>query len=321
MRCLYCGKEIKEDATSSEKETCWHNKCVKKFFGTEKMPLIDVTKEKLDELANETVNKGLTVPGVQKKLSLHLSTDVEARLTIVDYPTGYILKPQTDEYEMLPEFENLAMRMAGIAGIRTVEHALIKNHGTFAYITKRIDRQIDKNQNVGMFAMEDFCQLAERLTADKYKGSYEKCAKIVKQHSSRAGLDIAELFIRIVFSFIIGNSDMHLKNFSLIENESGSRKYYLSPAYDMLPVNIILPEDTEQMALTLNGKKKRLKKFDFLSFADKCDITQSAAEKMIKKICLLEGKFQEECDKSYLTDELKEKTRNLISERIEILKN
>lgn len=321
MRCLYCGKEIKADATSSEKETCWHNKCVKKFFGTEKMPIIDVTKEKLDELANETVNKGLTVPGVQKKLSLHLSTDVEARLTIVDYPTGYILKPQTDEYEMLPEFENLAMRMAEIAGIRTVEQALIKNHGTFAYITKRIDRQIDKNQTVRMFAMEDFCQLAERLTVDKYKGSYEKCAKIVKQHSSRAGLDIAELFIRIVFSFIIGNSDMHLKNFSLIENEPGSRKYYLSPAYDMLPVNIILPEDTEQMALTLNGKKKRLKKIDFLSFADKCDITQSAAEKMIKKICMLEGKFHEECDKSYLTDELKEKTRNLISERIEILKN
>lgn len=319
MRCLYCGKEIKSGASSREKENCWHNRCVRKFFGTEELPLIDVTKERLDELANETVNKGLTIPGVQKKLSLHLSTDAEARLTIVDYPTGYILKPQTDEYEMLPEFENLAMSMAKIAGIQIVEQALIKNHGTFAYITKRADRNIDKGKIVQMYAMEDFCQLSERLTADKYKGSYEKCARIVKEHSSRKGLDTAELFVRLVFSFIIGNSDMHLKNFSLIESEPGNREYHLSPAYDMLPVNIILPEDREQMALTINGKKSRLKKSDFLAFAEKCDISSAAAEKMIRKMCSFEQKFHDECDQSYLSDELKVKTKALISERIKIL--
>lgn len=322
MRCLYCGKDINQNASFAEKENCWHNRCVKKFFGTKMMPMIDITKDKLDELANETVNKGLTVPGVQKKLSLHLSTDMEARLTIVDYPTGYILKPQTEEYEMLPEFEDLAMRMAKIAGIHTVEHGLIKNHGTFAYITKRIDRRITENGKVvKMYAMEDFCQLAERLTADKYKGSYEKCARIVRSYSSRIGIDIAELFMRIVFSFIIGNSDMHLKNFSLIESEPGNRVYYLSAAYDMLPVNIVLPEDKEQLALTLSGKKRRIKKKDFLLFAEKCDINDLAAEKMIRRLCSFEQKFHEECDKSYLSDELKVKTKILISERIEILKS
>lgn len=108
---------------------------------------------------------------------------------------------------------------------------------------------------------------------------------------------------------------------SLIESEPGNRVYYLSAAYDMLPVNIVLPEDKEQLALTLSGKKRRIKKKDFLLFAEKCDITDLAAEKMIRRLCSFEQKFHEECDKSYLSDELKEKTKILISERIEILRS
>jgi len=179
MRCLYCGKEIKDSASAHDKEHHWHSRCIKVFFGTAQMPELDISEEKLEELANSTVNKGLAIPGVQKKLSLHLSTDAESRLTIVDYPTGYILKPQTEEYDNLPEFENLAMTLAEIAGIKTVPNALIRSNGKFAYITKRVDRSITSD-DMQMYAMEDFCQLAERLTADKYKGSYEKCGRIVK---------------------------------------------------------------------------------------------------------------------------------------------
>ena len=319
MRCLCCGKEIKETASEHEKQHRWHKKCIKDFFGTSKMPMLEVSEEKLEELANNNINKGLTVPGVQKKLSLHLSTDIDARLTIVDYIAGYILKPQTEEYDNLPEFENLAMRMAELAAIKTVPNALVFNNGSYAYITKRVDRDI-KNGNVALYAMEDFCQLANRLTADKYKGSYEKCAKIVKEYSSKPGLDMAELFARIVFSFVIGNSDMHLKNFSLIETEPGNREYILSEAYDMLPVNIVLPEDKDEMALTLNGMRKRIKKQDFIALADKCDIKEIAAEKMIAKMISLKDKFLAECDKSYLPKEYKEQTKTLITERIEILK-
>lgn len=155
----------------------------------------------------------------------------------------------------MPEFEDLAMRMAEIAGIQTVPHALMKMNGKYVYITKRIDREII-GKSVSLYAMEDFCQLSNRLTIDKYKGSYENCGKIIKKYSTRLGVDISELFIRVVFSFIIGNSDMHLKNFSLKEIEPGSREFCLSKAYDMLPVNIIMPEDNEQLALTLNGKKR-----------------------------------------------------------------
>ncbi len=319
MRCLYCGKEIKDSASAHEKEHRWHSRCMKVFFGTSRMPELDISEEKLEELANSTVNKGLAVPGVQKKLSLHLSTDAESRLTIVDYPTGYILKPQTEEYDNLPEFENLAMTLAEIAGIKTVPNALIMSNGKYAYITKRVDRIINSD-DMQMYAMEDFCQLAERLTADKYKGSYEKCGRIVKDYSVRPGLDLAEMFTRIVFSFVIGNSDMHLKNFSLMEEAPGNRRFQLSAAYDMLPVNVVLPEDQEEMALTLNGKKRRLKKQDFMALADKCDINEKAAEKMIDKICSLEAKFFNACDESYLPEAYKEQTKQLIADRIERLK-
>ena len=137
MRCLCCGKTITENASTREKEWCWHKKCVKKFFHTDELPVLDITKEQLEILADETVNEGLTVPGVQKKLSLHLSTDMQSRLTIVDYPTGYILKPQTEDFENMPEYEDLAMRLIEIMGIQTVPHALIKLDHEYAYITKR----------------------------------------------------------------------------------------------------------------------------------------------------------------------------------------
>jgi len=318
MKCLCCGKLINENADIREKENGWHNKCINSFFGTSNMPIIDISEEQLEMLANDTVSKGLTVPGVQKKLSLHLSNEDDARLTIVNYPTGYILKPQTEEYDSLPEFEDLAMRLAQVVGIQTVPHALIKMNGKYAYITKRIDRSI-KEEVVSMYAMEDFCQLSSRLTQDKYKGSYEGCGRIIDKYSVQPGLDMSELFIRVVFSYIIGNSDMHLKNFSLIETEPGGRRYCLSEAYDMLPVNLIVPQDEEQLALTLNGKKRNIRKKDFQVFANTCGIPEKAAEKMMKKLCSLKEKYMEQCEQSYLSDVLKEKMKELIVDRINTL--
>ena len=315
MKCLFCGKTIKENSSDAEKENRWHAKCVKSFFGTKKMPVLDISENQLEELANSAVRQGLTVPGVQKKLSLHLSGDADARLTIVDYPTGYILKPQTEDFDSLPEFEDLAMRLAEIAGIQTVPHALINLNGKYAYITRRIDRNIKKDI-VNLYAMEDFCQLSNRLTHDKYRGSYENCGKIIKKYSSRPGLDLSELFLRVVFSFIIGNSDMHLKNFSLRESEPASRNFTLSRAYDLLPVNIIMPEDDEQLALTLNGKKRNIRRKDFIIFAENCNISEKSANAMLNKLCLLRDDYLMHCDQSYLSDELKLKTKDLIVQRI-----
>lgn len=318
MKCLCCGKTITNNASGSEKEWCWHKRCVRNFFQTEELPALDITKEKLEVLANETVNEGLTVPGVQKKLSLHLSSDLNTRLTIVDYPTGYILKPQAEEFENMPEFEDLAMRLAEIMGIRTVPHALIKMNDEYAYITKRIDREITE-KTVKLYAMEDFCQLSYRLTQDKYKGSYENCGRIIKRYSVMPGLDLTELFLRVVGSFVMGNSDMHLKNFSLKETEPGNRKFQLSEAYDMLPVNVIMPEDKEQLALTINGKKRNIHRKEFRLLAESCGISLNAAEHMIKKICSLEEKLLKQVDEAYLSEVQRGQMKEIISKRIKIL--
>ena len=318
MKCLCCGKTINQNAAESEKKWQWHKKCVVNFFHTKEMPVLDITKEQLEFLVNETVNEGLTVPGVQKKLSLHLSSDIDARLTIVDYPTGYILKPQTEEFENMPEFEDLAMRLAEIMWIQTVPHALIKMNGEYAYITKRIDRETTEKET-RLYAMEDFCQLSCRLTQDKYKGSYEQCGRLIKKYSTTPGLDMSELFLRVAGSFVMGNSDMHLKNFSLKETEPGNRKFQLSKAYDMLPVNIIMPEDKEQLALTINGKKRNIHKKEFRLLAEACGIPSNAAEHMLKKICSKKDKFLKQIEEAYLSEEQKENVKELISERIEIL--
>lgn len=314
MNCLCCGKPLR-----TPDETGWHKACIKHFFGTTKLPEIEIDDKTLNLLATETTNKGFTVPGVQKKLSLHLVSDSrKPRLTLVNYPTGYILKPQVAEFEALPESEQLIMTMADMAGISTVPHALIKGDAGLAYITKRVDRNLTDDK-IEMLAMEDFCQLDLRLTEDKYRGSYERCAKIIKQYSSRVGIDMAEFYIRLVFCFIVGNSDMHLKNFSLIETAEGSGEYVLSPAYDLLPVNANMPADKEQFALAMNGKKMNIRKGDFLKFADTCGIARQTAEKLIENLVKLTPKWIAMCEKSLLTDKLKDRLKKIITERTEVL--
>ena len=316
MKCLCCNKIIADNASDNEKINGWHIKCVKQFFGTSKFPMIDISSKNLVEIARESTNKGFTVPGVQKKLSLRFEGGAKPRLTLSNYPAGYILKPQTEEYEALPEAEFLVMSMAKITGIKTVLFALVKLDNGYAYITKRIDREGEN-----MLAMEDFCQLDERLTQDKYKGSYERCAKLIDKYSKQRGFDMSELFLRLVFSFVVGNSDMHLKNFSLIEDGADSQKYMLSSAYDLLPVNAILPEDDEQFALTINGKKRNIHKKDFLLFAENVGIPALAAKKIIADVASLEDTYISMCKDSYLPKHLKAAFIKIIISRISVLRS
>ena len=302
MNCLCCGRQLK----NVDEEKCgWHNSCIRKFFGTKVLPNIEIDDESIEKMVNESTGKGLTVPGVQKKLSLHLFSNKNApRLTLVNYPTGYILKPQVREFTNLPESEHLVMSMAEVCGIKTVPHGLLNMNGTYSYITRRVDRMFGKD-SMKMLAMEDFCQLDMRLTADKYKGSYERCGKIIAKYSSQIMLDLSELFIRLVFCYITGNSDMHLKNFSLIETEENSGKYILSPAYDLLPVNLLMPEDKEEFALTFNGKKRKIHKNDFLAFADSLGINKKTAQKIINDLVSKKEYLILLCRESLLEDEMK----------------
>lgn len=309
--CLCCGKPIRSSAMSSG----WHQACIQRFFQTKTLPDLELDEQTLMLLAEKSISKGYTVPGVQKKLSLHLSREANARLTLMDYPTGYILKPQVKEFEALPESEHLVMCMAEQSGLNVVPHALLRINGEYAYITRRIDRDIRLPDSFSQLAMEDFCQLSLRLTQDKYKGSYEQCAKVIRQFSSRPGLDLSELFLRLVFCFLTGNSDMHLKNFSLIETVPESGEYILSPAYDLLPVSILMPEDTEEMALQLNGKKRNLQKKHFLAFAQTAGISLNAAEIMIRAMLKNLPIWQRICEESYIPERLKRQFGKLMTSR------
>ena len=316
MNCLRCGKAINQSADVVEIETCWHRNCVYKFFGTRKLPSINVTDEVIKQLATDSVNRGLTVPGVQKKLSLHLAEEIEPRLTLVNYPTGYILKPQADEYTALPELEYLIMQMASACGIATVPFALIRmasQNAGIAYITKRIDR-ISQNSTPQMLAMEDFCQLDGRLTEDKYRGSYERCAKIISKYSQQPGLDLSELFLRIVFSYVVGNSDMHLKNFSLLYN-SGER--ILAPAYDLLSTRLVIPAniDPEEFAMPINGKKSNIKEIDFLKFAESAQLKEVQYRKAIKRFGEKIEPMIRLIRQSFLRDDMKEEYINIVTSR------
>ena len=318
MRCLCCG-EIIEPSSMKELRQGWHDKCVKEFFGTMDLPKLLIDKKRLEKMIAINVGEGLTIPGVQKKFSLYLEKESPARLTLVDYPTGYIMKPQASEYENLPEFEWLAMKIVEEAGIKVVPFSLYDTGEELAYITRRVDRQFELD-GILRFAMEDFCQLAERLTEDKYKGSYEGCVKIARKYSDNPGLDISELFLRVVVSFVVGNSDLHLKNFSLREKEAGKRRFGLSEAYDVLPVNVVEPLDLDEMALSLNGKKRGLELEDFLEFADYCKIGRVAGKKMIQKICEKRDKFVEIIMNAPIKDLQKEKMRELVIARCDKLK-
>ncbi len=287
------------------------------------MPDIDVSNAELEALVVKTVNKGLTVPGVQKKLSLHLSQeDGIPRLTMVDYPTGYILKPQSESFRALPEAEHFVMKLALKFGIKAVPCALVRLHdkddSSYAYITKRVDR-VTSSGKTEMLAMEDFCQLGQRLTQEKYKSSCEKVGKILMQYSSNPIIDSSELYMRLLYCYLTGNSDMHLKNFSLIETKAKSRKFVLSPAYDLLPVNLVMPEDTEETALPLNGKKRNLTRKDFLTYADGLGINPIASKKIMEKFLGLEDMALDELEKSFLPGDMKEGMSELMKHRFGVL--
>lgn len=317
MKCLCCGKDMGENPSREEIETGWHASCVKRFFLSSELPSIDLSEEFLERLAEDRATKGYAVPGVQKKLSLGLSTSKgkKPRLTLLDLPSGYILKPQSEAYPALPEAEFLAMDMARKTGIQTVPFALLAVKDRLVYITKRIDR-VKVGKETKKLAMEDFCQLGQRLTEDKYRGSYERCASIIDKFSERPGLDLSEFFLRLAFCFVTGNSDMHLKNFSLIETAAGSGSYRLSEAYDLLPVSIILPEDEEEVALTLNGKKNHLRRKDFLAFARNIGLPPKVAERTLQSIVSLQGEYLAMIEGSFLPPDMKDRFLDLVKARI-----
>lgn len=293
-KCLYCYKELEPG------EVDFHKSCCRKFFGTHTAPSLDYTRAQMDELAAQVIRSQTTLTGVQPKLSLNLDKHKDSqKLTIVGLWGDYIFKPQTERFAMLPENEDLTMHLAEIAKIKIVPHTLIRmKDGSIGYLTKRIDRKADGEK----IAMEDMCQLTERQTEHKYRSSYEQIGKAIRKYSTNAQLDMVDFLERVYFSWLTGNNDMHLKNFSLY---SPAGEPVLTPAYDLLNVAISNPVDDEELALNLNGKKKHMKDADFRNAYRTCGVPEIVFDRVKKKYVDLLPKFEEEIHASFLSDEIK----------------
>ncbi len=291
-----------------------HRACVKKFFCTTELPSFDYTIQQLDRLAEQIIKGQTSLTGVQPKLSLHLNDHAGSkRLTIVGLWGGYICKPQTTQYEMMPEVEDLTMHLAEVAHITVVPHTLMRMaDGSLCYLTRRIDR----TPNGEKIAMEDMCQLTERQTEYKYNSSYERVGKAIMRYSSMPKMDVINYFEVVLFCWLTGNNDMHLKNFSLYATKNGIR---LTPAYDLLNAAIINPRDDEELALTMNGRKKKLQRDDFIKAAETLNISPIVVSRFIDKYVRLLPKFEEVIKNSFVSTELQVKYIDLLKKRLDRL--
>ncbi len=266
-RCCFCAEAI-------ENGNSIHPACARKLFDLNTMPSIDISLQDVPTKAQEMAGK-LSISGVQIKLSVTL--DKKKKQLIITAQNGeYILKPQTNAFIQMPENENLCMSIAGQLGIDVPPHALIRlKDNSYAYIVKRFDRK-----NGDKLLQEDFCQILEKPTKEKYNSSIEQIARKLRDISEVPSLDIQYLYERVLFFFIIGNGDSHLKNFSV--NYSNRDDIRLSPAYDIVSSKLVIPKE-EDFALTINGKKNKLSIDDFLVFANLFNIPEKVTTNILNK--------------------------------------
>ncbi len=312
-QCLGCYKKLEEILASNE----YHPYCSKKLFGIPTPPLINFGSEQLEELAKEALSRHLGLTGVQPKISTDLKKhedDPKHRLMIVGLFGNFILKTPSKHFPEITTVEDATMHMARIFGIKTVRHGLLRlKSQELAYVTRRFDRS-EKETKI---AVEDFCQLSGLLTESKYKTSMEKAGKIILRYSSHPGLDVVTFFDISLFSFLIGNADMHLKNFSLITNNNGES--VLSPAYDLLSTKLLLSQDPEEIALTVNGKKDKIKRKDFMAMGEILKIPTKAMENSFLRLERAIPAMKETITLSFLSDDLKHRYIELIDLRSKIL--
>jgi serine/threonine-protein kinase HipA len=312
-KCLYCYHDLEEGLVD------FHPACARKIFGSDTAPILPYTRENMSELARQVIRTSASVTGVQAKMSLDVNRGGKkepSKFTIVGLWGKYIFKPQSAKYPNLPELEDLTMKMAEAAHIRTASHSLIRlADGELGYITLRMDR----GRNGEKISMLDMCQLTNRLTEHKYYGTYLQLAETIKKYSSVPMLDVQRFWEVVLFSWITGNSDMHCKNFSLLD--SGNGEYVLSPAYDLLAVLLADPQDTEEMAMsfTVGGEKTGFNRDTFMTAFTQSGISAAVANKMIERMKTFLPKWRTLIAQSFLPEKMKENYLILLSKRIELL--
>lgn len=304
-RCLYCYEML-------DNEIDYHEKCSRLFFGTKIPPTIDYTLADIHKLGKNVITNSITVPGVQTKLSLNLEKVQQNadKLTIVGLWGNYILKPQSQDYKELPENEDLTMHLASIFKLNVVEHSLVRlQDKSLAYITKRIDRI-----NNTKIHMEDMCQLTERLTEDKYKGSLEQIDRVIKKYSTNPMFDTVLFFESVLFSFLNGNADMHLKNYSLIQQDKQTK---LTPFYDLVSTRLVISEklDSEEFALTIGGKKKKISLSIIMEFGEIIGMNEKQIKNVLNNFQTNLPNAMNFIDKSFLSELKKKEYQKLLLDR------
>jgi serine/threonine-protein kinase HipA len=304
-KCLFCYQTLEKGQQD------FHPSCAKKLFGSAQAPVIDFDMKQLEELGKQIIIKSKAVTGVQPKLSLNVEKhrNEPSRLTIVGLHGDYILKPPYSQFKELPANEDITMHLAELVKIKTARHGLVRlKSGELAYITKRFDRN-----KGGKIAVEDFCQLSENLTEYKYRGSVEKIGKLSYSFTTNQGFEAQRLFELVLFCYLTGNADMHLKNFSLIENEQ--QEYELAPAYDLINTTIAMPADKEESALTINGKKSKLNRNDFQVLATSLKITDKALQAIYSRFEAVLPIWVSWVNQSFLSKHMQEEYIELLNER------
>jgi serine/threonine-protein kinase HipA len=303
--CLYCYEPVGQGLD-------FHERCSLDFFGSLTPPEIPYSLDQMAELAKQVVERSIAIPGVQPKLSMSLvkqtTGHADTRLTIVGALGGlYIFKPPSDHFPEMPQNEHLTMRIAESFGIRVVPSSLVRlSSGELSYITKRIDRT-ETGEKVHMI---DMFQITDAF--DKYKSSLEKVGAALGKYSDNTFLDKVFYFELTLFTFLTGNNDMHLKNFSMIESPSG---WVLAPAYDLLNVAIVLPEDKEELALTLAGRKRKLQREHFQQLGTGLGLTEKQITGAFQRMIKHKPFAYEWIDKSFLSVDLKTSYKAVIDSR------
>ena len=308
-KCLYCYQELEEGQVD------FHPSCARKFFGSKAVPQLPYTRDNMAELARQVIRTSTSVTGVQAKMSLDINRggkNEPAKFTIVGLWGKYIFKPQSTKYPHLPELEDLTMKMAEAAHIRTARHTLIRlGDGSLGYLTLRMDRG-KRGEKISML---DLCQLTNRLTEHKYYGTYQQLAETIKKYSSAPMLDVQRFWELVLFSWMTGNSDMHCKNFSLID--MGRGEYTLSPAYDLLAVLLADPSDTEEMAMSFStgGEKRGFDRNTFITAFTNSGIPMAVARRMIDRMKEHLPEWKELIHQSFLPEKMKNDYCDLLERR------
>ena len=251
----------------------------------------------------------MSIQGIQLKLSAVLRI-TEGRFEVVNRGGRYILKPQSLDFPELPENEDVTMRMAAAAGIAVPVHGLLRSiDSSFTYFIKRFDREGRERLPV-----EDFAQLSGESRDTKYDSSMEKVATIIDQFCTFPALERVKLFERTLFSFLVGNEDMHLKNFSLITRDE---KVELAPAYDFLNTTIAIKAAKEEFALPIKGKKSKLTHNDLLNYfaRERLQINEKVLSDVLSRFAKALPAWRELLDHSFLSADAKQKYAAILDER------